>query len=72
VPATFFGYVTDVRTGARRACFSQGDDVVGILGVGEVLLGRFRLVQIGNSSVELEETASGRRTTLVMEEQASQ
>jgi len=67
VPATFFGYVADARTGTRRALFSEGDNVY-ILGVGEILDGRFRLVQIGNSTAELEETATGRRTTLTMEE----
>jgi len=67
VPATFFGYVADVQTGTRRALFSDGDDVY-ILGVGEILGGRFRLLQIGNSTAELEETSTGRRTTLTMEE----
>jgi hypothetical protein len=66
VPATFFGYVTD-GSGARRAFFSEGDDVY-VVGVGEVLLGRFRLLQIGNSTAELEETASGRHATLTLEE----
>jgi hypothetical protein len=67
IPATFFGYVADAQTGTRRALFSQGDDVY-ILGVGDVLQGRFRLLQIGNSTAELEETSTGRRTTLTMEE----
>jgi hypothetical protein len=67
VPATFFGYVTDSRTGARRAFFSEGDEVY-VVGIGEVLLGRFRLLQIGNSTAELEETSSGRRATLTIQE----
>jgi hypothetical protein len=67
VPATFFGYVTDARTGNRRAFFSEGDDVY-ILGIGETLQGRFRLLEIGNNSAEMEELTSGRRTTLTMEE----
>jgi hypothetical protein len=67
VPATFFGYVTDARTGTRRAFFNEGDNVY-VVGVGDVLLGRFRLVQIGNSTAEVEETASGRHATLTMEE----
>jgi hypothetical protein len=67
VPATFYGYVTDAQTGARRAFFLEGDNVY-VLALGEVLLGRFRLMQIGNSSVELEETSTGRRATLTMEE----
>lgn len=67
VPATFYGFVTDARTGTRRAFFMEGENVY-IIGVGETLLGRFRLVQIGNSSVELEEINTGRRATLTMEE----
>jgi len=67
IPATFYGYVTDSLTGMRRAFFMEGENV-DILAVGEVLLGRYRLVQIGNSSAELEEISSGRRATLTMEE----
>lgn len=67
IPATFYGFVTDARTGMRRAFFMEGENVY-IVAVGETLLGRFRLVQIGNSSVEMEEIATGRRATLTMEE----
>jgi hypothetical protein len=67
VPATFYGFVTDVSTGVRRAFFMEGENVY-IIGVGETLLGRYRLVRIGNTSVELEEVATGRRATLTMEE----
>ena len=67
IPATFFGYVTDARGGSRRAFFTEGDNVY-VVGIGDTLLGRFRLLQIGNNSAELEETASGRRATVTMEE----
>lgn len=67
VPAMFYGFVTDAKTGTRRAFFMEGENVY-IVGVGETLLGRFRLVQIGNSSVEMEEISTGRRATLTMEE----
>jgi hypothetical protein len=70
VPATFFGRITDKRSGVSRAFFSQGDEVY-VLGLGEVLLNRFRLVQIGDDNAELEELASGRRTTVTMERPAS-
>jgi hypothetical protein len=70
VPATFFGRVTDKRSGASRAFFSSGDDVF-VLGLGETLMNRFRLVQIGDNTAEMEEIASGRRTTLTMERPAS-
>jgi hypothetical protein len=67
VPASFYGFVTDAQTGMRRAFFMEGENVY-IVAVGEMLLGRYRLIQIGNSSVELEETSTGRRATLTMEE----
>jgi len=67
IPATFYGFVTDAQTGMRRAFFMEGENVY-IIAVGEMLLGHYRLVQIGNSSVELEETSTGRRATLTMEE----
>jgi hypothetical protein len=67
VPASFYGFVTDAQTGMRRAFFMEGENVY-IIAVGEMLLGRYRLIQIGNSSVELEETSTGRRATLTMEE----
>ena len=70
VPATFFGSVTDRTTGKREAFFTQGDDLVGPLGAGAVLLGRFRIVQIKDDSVELEEISSGRRTTQILQEPA--
>jgi hypothetical protein len=68
VPATFFGYVTDARTGTRRAFFSDADDVY-VVAVGETLLGRFRLVQIGNNTAEMEEVATGRKTTVTLTEE---
>jgi hypothetical protein len=67
VPAMYFGYVTDAQTGTKRAFFSAGDDVY-VLGVGEILMGRFRLLQIGNTTADLEEVSSGRRTTVMMDE----
>ncbi len=71
VPVKFFGYATDPASGRRRAFFTNGEDVY-ILAEGETLLGRFRLLHIGNSVADVEETASGRRATLVMEEPGPQ
>jgi hypothetical protein len=68
VPATFFGYVTDAHTGTRRAFFNDGDDVY-VIAVGETLLGRYRLLQLGNNTAQVEETATGRTTTLTMQEE---
>jgi hypothetical protein len=69
VPFTFFGMATDPRTGHRRAFFTDGDDVF-IVAEGGTLLNRFRLVHIGNNSVDLEEISSGRHATLTMEQPA--
>ena len=52
----------------RRAFFNDGDDVY-VIGVGETLLGRFRLMQIGNNTAEMEEVATGRTATLTMTEE---
>jgi hypothetical protein len=66
VPATFFGYLTSPKTGRRQAFFSSGDDVF-VVDEGGMLLNRFRLLKVGNNSVDLEETSSGRRATLTLE-----
>ena len=71
VPAQFFGYVTDDQTGVRRAFFHADEDVY-LIGVGDLLLGRFRLVQIANSSAELEEVATGQSAILPMEDEPMQ
>lgn len=65
VPATFYGIVTDPGTGRRRACFSNTDSVY-ILPEGGTLLNQFRVVKIGNNTVDLEEISSGRSTTLTL------
>lgn len=70
VPVRFFGYAADPRTGRRQAFFTNGEDVF-IVAEGETLLNHFRLLHIGNTTAEIEETASGRRATLVLEEQGS-
>lgn len=66
VPATFYGIVTDLHTGLKRACFSANSDDVYIVPEGGTLLNQFRIVTIGNNSVEVEEISSGRRTTLML------
>lgn len=67
VPATFFGYAVSTRTGKRQAFFTNGDDVF-VVDEGATLLNRFRLLKIGNSTAELEEISSKRRTTVNLEE----
>jgi hypothetical protein len=68
VPFKFYGFTADPKTGRRRAFFTNGDDVF-IASEGEVVQGRFRVLRIGNTTSDVEETASGRRATLPMEQQ---
>ena len=56
----FFGYGTIPNGTARRAFLTDGDDVF-IVAEGEVFLGRYRILKIGNATIEFEETSSGRQ-----------
>jgi hypothetical protein len=58
----FFGYGTIPNGTARRAFLSDGDQIY-IVGEGDTLLGKFRVVKIGNANLDFEEIASGRRGT---------
>jgi hypothetical protein len=65
----FFGYGTVPADGARRAFLTDGEDVF-IVGEGETLLGRYRILKVGNANLEFEEIGSGRHGTALLEEQA--
>jgi len=66
LPVKFFGYGS-VAGAPRRAFFSDGDQVY-IAAEGEVLMGRYRIVKIGNATLEFEEISSGQRGTAALEE----
>jgi hypothetical protein len=63
----FFGYATVPVDGARRAFFTDGEEVF-IVGEGETLLGRFRILKVDNANLEFEELGTGRRGTAPLEE----
>jgi hypothetical protein len=65
----FYGYIDDTRTGARRAFFTNGEDIF-IAGIGDTLENRLRVTRIGNDTVELMEVSSSRRTTIPIEQDA--
>ncbi|HKO04615.1 MAG TPA: hypothetical protein VJW51_07685 [Candidatus Acidoferrales bacterium] len=69
VPFKFYGVTTDARTGKRRGLFTNGDEVF-IVGEGESVQSRFRILTIGNTSAEVEEIGTSRRATLTMEAQS--
>lgn len=63
----FFGLGT--VPSSRLAFFTDGEEVY-VVAEGEVLMKRFRILRIGNASVEFEEISSGRTATAPLEEQA--
>ena len=71
VGVTFFGFATNPQSGKRQAFFTNGDEVY-IVEEGGILLKRFRVLKIGNNTVDVEETASGRHATLTMEQPPQQ
>src|SRR5713101_640890 len=58
LPVKFYGLGSVPANGARLAFFTDGDNIF-IIQEGETLLGRFRILHIGNSSLEYEELANG-------------
>jgi hypothetical protein len=71
LPVKFFGYGTVPAGAPRRAFLSDGEQIF-IVAEGETLLGRFRILKIGNSNLEFEEMSTGQRGTAILEEQAPQ
>ena len=69
LPLTFFGYGTVPNGTARRAFLTNREDIY-IVGEGDTLLGRFRILKINNVTIEFEEISTGLRNTapLVLEE----
>jgi len=64
----FFGYGTVPNGTPRRAFLSYQDDVY-IVGEGDMLMGRYRIVKINNSNLEFEEVSSGRHGQKALEDQ---
>lgn len=69
LPVKFFGFGTIPNGTARVAFFTDGEDVI-VVGEGELLLNRFRIIRIGNSNLEYEEVSNGLRGFANLEEQA--
>jgi hypothetical protein len=66
----FFGYGTVPNGTSKRAFLSDTEEVY-IVGEGDTLLGRFRILRIGNASLEFEELGTGRRNSANLDEQAA-
>jgi hypothetical protein len=67
LPAQFFGYANRAGSSNRVAFFLNGDNVL-VVAEGDVFLGNFRLLHIGNDSAEVQEISSGRRAVVPLEQ----
>jgi hypothetical protein len=66
----YFGYGTVPNGTPRRAFFTDGEDQY-IVSEGDTLLGRYRILKVGNTNVEFQEISSGLPGTAPLEEQAA-
>ena len=67
--AKYFGYATDALGNNRRAFFATANnEEVVTAGEGDTILGRFRVVRLTNTTADVEEIASGRHATMILEE----
>jgi hypothetical protein len=66
----FFGYGTIPTGSPRRAFITDGEDIF-IVSEGDTLLGRYRILKVGNSNLEFQEISSGLPGTMPLEEQAA-
>ena len=59
---SFFGYGT-IPNGTARRAFLSVDGEVQVVGEGDTLLGRYRIVQVNNGVLEFQDIATGLRNT---------
>jgi hypothetical protein len=65
----FFGYGTVPNGTAKRAFLSDGDQIF-IVAEGDTLMGKYRVVKIGNANLDFEEIASGRMGSAALSEES--
>lgn len=66
----YFGYGTIPSGTPRRAFFTDGEDVY-IVSEGDTLLGRYRILKVGNTNLDFQEISSGLPGTTPLDEQAT-
>lgn len=66
----YFGYGTVPNGTPRRAFFTDGEDVY-VVSEGDTLLGRYRILKVGNTNLEFQEISSGLPGSAPLEEQAA-
>jgi hypothetical protein len=66
----FFGYGTVPNGTSKRAFLTDGEQVF-IVSEGDTLLGRYRIVRIGNAHLDFEEISTGLRNSVTLQEMPS-
>jgi len=66
----YFGYGTIPAGSPRRAFITDGEDIY-IVTEGDTLLGRYRILKVGNADLEFQEISSGLPGKAPLEEQAA-
>src|SRR5271154_2858641 len=64
----FFGYGMIPSGSPRRAFITDGEDIF-IVSEGDTLLGRYRIIKVGNSNLEFQEISSGLPGSMPLDEQ---
>ena len=68
----YFGYGTVPNGTSRRAFLTSGEDEGPlIVSEGDTLLGKYRILKIGNANLEFEDVTTGLRGSAPLEEQAA-
>jgi hypothetical protein len=70
LPVKFFGYGIVPNGTARLAFFTDGEETY-VVGEGEILLKRFRILRIGNATVEFEDVSTGLHGTAPLQDQGT-
>lgn len=65
----FYGYISPVKQGAKRAFFLDGEEII-VAAEGELIQRRYKVVRIGVNSVVVEDTEHKHQQTLALEERA--
>jgi hypothetical protein len=66
----FFGYGTVPNGTSKRAFLTDGEQVF-IVSEGDTLLGRYRIVRIGNANLDFEDISTGLRNSVTLQETPS-
>lgn len=67
IPLTYYGLAVDPKNGRKLGFFTDGENVY-VAAEGDTLLGRFRLIHLGNNAAQFEEAGTGRQATVAMTE----